>query len=40
EDVDITKRLKEAGTLLGIQILDHIIIGNQGYVSLREKGLL
>ncbi|MCR3922831.1 MAG: DNA repair protein RadC, partial [Firmicutes bacterium] len=40
EDVDITKRLKEAGTLLGIRILDHIIIGNQGYVSLREKGLL
>lgn len=40
EDVNITARLKECGKLLGIEVLDHIIIGNGTYVSLKEKGLL
>ena len=38
EDVQITRRVREAGVLIGIQLLDHIIIGNNRYVSLREKG--
>jgi len=40
EDVSITTRLKECGKLLGIEVLDHIIIGNGTYVSLKEKGML
>lgn len=39
EDIEITKRLKEAGELLGIRILDHIIIG-ETYRSFVEHGLL
>lgn len=40
EDINITKRLKECGKLLGIDLIDHIIIGNGNYVSLKEKGIL
>ncbi|MCC5910060.1 MAG: DNA repair protein RadC [Clostridiaceae bacterium] len=41
EDVSITRRLKEAGSLLGIQLLDHIIIGEKTrYVSFKEKSLI
>ncbi len=40
EDILITKRLKECGTLLGIEVLDHIIIGNEAYISLKEKGII
>ncbi|MCD2346854.1 DNA repair protein RadC [Clostridium guangxiense] len=41
EDINITKRLKEAGNLLGIELLDHIIIGSEGkYCSLKENGTL
>ncbi len=39
EDITITRRLKEAGDLLGIKVLDHIIIGCD-YCSFIEKGLL
>ncbi|NLY89191.1 MAG: DNA repair protein RadC [Firmicutes bacterium] len=39
EDLNITRRLKEAGELLGIPILDHVIIGDNKYISLREEGL-
>jgi DNA repair protein RadC len=39
EDISITRRLKEAGDLLGIRILDHIIIGDN-YLSFVERGLL
>ncbi len=38
EDVQVTRRLVEAGKLLDIAVLDHIIIGNQRYVSLKESG--
>lgn len=38
EDVKVTERLKEAGNILGIDVLDHIIIGRPGYTSLKEKG--
>jgi len=40
EDIDTTKKLVNAGEILGIKVLDHIIIGNGIYVSLREKGIL
>lgn len=40
EDLDVTRRLREAGRLIGIEILDHIIIGDGKFVSFREKGLL
>lgn len=38
EDKDITLRLKEAGDIIGIKLLDHIIIGDRNYLSLKEKG--
>lgn len=40
EDIQITHRLKECGKLLGIELLDHVIIGDGKYVSLKEKGIL
>ena len=45
EDVDITRRLIDAGKILGIRIVDHVICGRPtdtipGYVSLREKNLV
>ncbi len=39
-DIEITKRLMEAGELLGIKVLDHLIIGDGIFVSLKEKMLL
>ncbi|MBE4907878.1 DNA repair protein RadC [Bacillus luteolus] len=38
EDIEVTKRLLEAGKIIGIEILDHIIVGDGEYVSLKEKG--
>jgi len=40
EDIQITRQLVEAGQLLGIKVLDHLIVGAEGYASLRERGLL
>jgi DNA repair protein RadC len=40
EDINLTRRLKEAGDLLGIPILDHLIIGNNKYFSMKEEGML
>ncbi|MBI2867841.1 MAG: hypothetical protein HYX97_05860, partial [Chloroflexi bacterium] len=39
EDIALTRQLLEAGKLLEIELLDHIVIGRQRYVSLKEKGL-
>lgn len=39
EDLELTKRLKEAGELLGIRVLDHVIIGS-GHLSIADRGLL
>ena len=39
EDVRITRRIYEAGALLGISLLDHIIIGDNCFISLKEQGL-
>jgi DNA repair protein RadC len=40
EDISITKRLSEVGKLMDIAVLDHVIIGDGKYVSLKEKGIL
>lgn len=40
EDIAITRRLKEAGEIMGIRVLDHIIVGDGEYVSFVERGLI
>jgi DNA repair protein RadC len=40
EDIEITKRLKDAGELVGIPVLDHVIVGKFGSYSFVEHGLL
>ncbi|MBP2000403.1 DNA repair protein RadC [Paenibacillus shirakamiensis] len=40
EDIQITRRLYEAGQIVGIDVLDHIIIGDGEFVSLKEQGLM
>ncbi|EDL64694.1 DNA repair protein RadC [Bacillus sp. SG-1] len=40
EDIEVTKRLVECGKIIGIEVLDHLIIGEKKYVSLKEKGYL
>lgn len=40
QDMEMTKRFKEAGELLGIPVMDHIIIGGSSYYSFMERGLL
>ena len=40
EDEELTKRLQQAGELLGIRVLDHLILGNDRYFSFADRGLL
>ena len=40
EDVSITRDLAKAGKLLGIDLLDHVVIGGDRFVSLKERGLM
>ena len=40
EDINITKRLKEAGELIGVPLLDHIVIGDGSYKSFKEESYL
>lgn len=42
EDIEITKRMKEAGIILGIELLDHLIVSDDksNFTSLREKGYI
>lgn len=39
EDIQVTRKLVEAGKLMDIEVLDHIVIGHQKFVSLKERGL-
>lgn len=39
QDLEITKRIIEAGKIIGIEVLDHIIIGENKYISLKQKGI-
>jgi len=38
EDIEVTKRIVEAGYIIGIELIDHVIIGDHQYISLKEKG--
>jgi DNA repair protein RadC len=40
DDILLTQRLQEAGKIMCIELLDHVITGEKNYVSLKEKGLL
>ncbi|MET3658052.1 RadC family protein [Sporosarcina psychrophila] len=40
EDIQVTKRLVECGLTLGIECLDHMIVANDSYISLKEKGYM
>ena len=40
EDAAITRELAQAGKLLGIELLDHVVIGGERFVSLKERGLM
>ena len=40
EDIKITQEIKQAGRLLGIKILDHIILTNNSYLSMADKGMI
>lgn len=40
DDIEVTKRLVEAGKIMGIEVLDHIIIGDDKYTSLKGMGVI
>lgn len=40
DDLEINKRLVESGKILGIEVIDHIIVTKNGYLSFKEKGLI
>ena len=40
EDINITKRIKSCGQIMGIELLDHVILGKNKFISLKEKGII
>lgn len=40
EDISLSRRLKECGDLLGVDVLDSVVIGSDNYCSLKERGLM
>jgi DNA repair protein RadC len=38
EDIGLTARLREVGEMCGIGVLDHVVVGFEGYVSMAERG--
>jgi DNA repair protein RadC len=40
DDISLTKRLIEAGKLVGIDVVDHLVIGSHGYLSMKREGLI
>lgn len=40
EDIEITRRLKEVGDVMGVRVLDHVVIGHDRYFSFNDKGML
>lgn len=40
EDMELTRRLKEVGELMGVRVLDHVVIGHDRYFSFNDRGLL
>ena len=39
DDIRLSERLAQAGEIVGIDVLDHIIVGDRGYLSLKSRGL-
>jgi len=39
EDISVTREIVQAGRLLDVEVLDHLVIGHHRYVSLKERGL-
>lgn len=40
QDIELTERIRDAGTLMGIELLDHIVLGHQSHISMKERGLM
>jgi len=40
DDINLTRKLTEAGRIVGMDVLDHIVCGDGRYVSLKERGLI
>ncbi|MBE0516020.1 MAG: DNA repair protein RadC [Methanophagales archaeon] len=40
DDIEITRRLKQAGEILGIRVHDHVIVSTKGYTSMKERGMI
>nr|WP_257721149.1 DNA repair protein RadC [Paenibacillus sp. IHB B 3084] len=40
EDINVTKRLVKAGEIIGIDVLDHVVVGREGWVSLKQQGMM
>ena len=40
DDIHLTSKVKDAGNILDIRLLDHVIVGDKGYFSFREKNIL
>jgi DNA repair protein RadC len=40
DDIEVTKLLMKASEVMGIQILDHLVVGDESYVSMADRGLL
>ncbi|MEX0801818.1 MAG: DNA repair protein RadC [Candidatus Binatia bacterium] len=40
EDIEITRRLKEVGDVMGVRVLDHVVVGHNRYFSFSDKGML
>lgn len=40
DDIHVTRQIRDGGMLLGIQLIDHIIIGDKSYISLKEQGVI
>ena len=40
DDINITTRIKECGLLMGIELLDHVILGDEKFISLKNEGII
>lgn len=40
EDIELTERLRDTGVLIGIELLDHLVLGDGTFVSMKERGLM
>ena len=40
QDIEFTKRMVECGKVMGIEVLDHLVIGDSSYISMREEGII